>query len=178
MLIVECSAFEHLIRLCHLALDDGRITLEIDRDVMSALYHISNLQPVRLLLPSDRNALSMTKEFSMQARQSFFRWGRGVTFILCASLIVCTQAFSQSDPLPSWNDTAPKKAIVTFVEQVTREGSPNFISVAQRIATFDNDGTLWAEQPMYFQILFALDRVKALAPQHPEWKPRSHSPRC
>jgi hypothetical protein len=74
------------------------------------------------------------------------------------------------DLLPSWNDTAPKKAIVAFVERVTRQGSPDFVPAAERIATFDNDGTLWAEQPMYVQLAFALDRVKALAPQHPEWK--------
>jgi hypothetical protein len=74
------------------------------------------------------------------------------------------------DPLPSWNDTAPKKAIVAFVERVTTQGSPDFVPPAERIATFDNDGCLWAEQPIYFQIAFALDRVKAMAPQHPEWK--------
>jgi len=73
------------------------------------------------------------------------------------------------DPLPSWNDTAAKKAITTFVEWVTKQGSPDFVPVDERIATFDNDGTLWAEQPMYFQLLFALDRVKVLAPLHPEW---------
>jgi haloacid dehalogenase-like hydrolase len=75
-----------------------------------------------------------------------------------------------TDPLPSWNDTGPKKAIVDFVERVTKQGSPDFVPEGDRIATFDNDGTLWAEQPMYFQLLFALDRVKALAPKHPEWK--------
>jgi len=75
-----------------------------------------------------------------------------------------------ADPLPSWNDTAAKKTIVAFVEQVTREGTVGFVPVAERIATFDNDGTLWAEQPMYFQLLFALERVKTIAPQHPEWK--------
>jgi len=75
-----------------------------------------------------------------------------------------------ADPLASWNDTASKKAIVTFVERVTKSGSPDFVPPAERIATFDQDGTLWAEQPMYFQFFFALDRVKALAPQHPEWK--------
>ena len=73
-------------------------------------------------------------------------------------------------PLPSWNDGPARKAIVAFVEKVTKEGSPDLVPVAERIATFDNDGTLWAEQPMYFQFLFALDRVKALVPQHPEWK--------
>src|SRR5258706_1168663 len=74
------------------------------------------------------------------------------------------------EPLASWNDTAAKKAIVAFVERVTKQGSPDFLATAERIATFDNDGTLWAEQPRYFQLAFALDRVKALAPQHPEWK--------
>jgi phosphoglycolate phosphatase-like HAD superfamily hydrolase len=72
--------------------------------------------------------------------------------------------------LPSWNDTASKKAIVQFVERVTKQGSPDFVPPSERIATFDNDGTLWAEQPIYFQLVFALDRVKVLAPQHPEWK--------
>jgi phosphoglycolate phosphatase-like HAD superfamily hydrolase len=74
------------------------------------------------------------------------------------------------DPLPSWNDTASKKAIVTFVERVTKQGSPDFVPEAERIATFDNDGTLWVEQPIYIQLAFAIDRAKALSPQHPEWK--------
>ncbi len=77
---------------------------------------------------------------------------------------------SAADPLPSWNDTDTKKAIITFVEKVTMEGSADFVPCSERIATFDNDGTLWAERPMYFQLLFALDRVKTLAPQHAEWK--------
>jgi len=75
-----------------------------------------------------------------------------------------------SDPLPSWNEDASKKAIIDFVTKTTQEGSVDFIPVADRIACFDNDGTLWSEQPLYFQFIFALDRVKALAPQHPEWK--------
>jgi phosphoglycolate phosphatase-like HAD superfamily hydrolase len=82
-------------------------------------------------------------------------------------------AFAQSpssDPLPSWNNGAAKQAIVAFVGRVTQEGGPDFVPVDQRIATFDNDGTLWAEQPIYFQFAFALDRIKALAPQHPEWR--------
>lgn len=74
------------------------------------------------------------------------------------------------DPLPSWNDTAPKEAIIAFVEKVTKSGSSDFVPPAERIATFDNDGCLWAEQPMYFQAFFIFDRIKALAPQHPEWK--------
>lgn len=74
------------------------------------------------------------------------------------------------DPLPSWNDTVAKKAIMQFVAKVTNEDSPDFVPVAERIATFDNDGTLWVEHPMYTQLAFALDRVKSLAPQHPEWQ--------
>jgi phosphoserine phosphatase len=87
---------------------------------------------------------------------------------LCVAILVLP-AFA-ADSLPSWNDTASKKAIVTFVERVTKEGSAGYLPMSERIATFDQDGTLWAEQPMYFQFFFALDRVKALAPQHPEWK--------
>jgi len=74
------------------------------------------------------------------------------------------------DPLPSWNDGPTKTALTSFVARVTKEGSPDFVPVAERIATFDNDGTLWSEQPIYVQFAFALDRVKELAPQHPEWK--------
>ena len=77
-----------------------------------------------------------------------------------------------SDPLPSWRDTAAKQAIVSFVGRVTREGSPDFVPPSERIATLDNDGTLWAEKPMPFQFLFAVDRLKALAPRHPEWRTR------
>jgi hypothetical protein len=85
-------------------------------------------------------------------------------------VVLGLRAALAADPLPSWNDTAPKKAIIAFVKKVTQEGSPDFVPVPERIAVFDNDGTLWAEQPMYVQLRFALDRVKALAPQHPEWK--------
>lgn len=79
-------------------------------------------------------------------------------------------ATAQTDPLPSWNDGPAKQAILAFVADVTREGSSDFVPEPERIATFDNDGTLWIEQPTYVQFAFALDRVKALAPQHPEWK--------
>jgi phosphoglycolate phosphatase-like HAD superfamily hydrolase len=74
------------------------------------------------------------------------------------------------EPLPSWNAGPVRSAILDFVERTTREGSPAFVPPAERIAVFDNDGTLWAEQPLYFQLAFALDRVAALAPTHPEWK--------
>ncbi|WP_441470503.1 HAD family hydrolase [Bosea sp. RAF48] len=77
---------------------------------------------------------------------------------------------AQTDPLPSWNDGNAKQAIKTFVEKVTRQGGPDFVPVAERIATFDNDGTLWSEQPLYFQGMFLLDRIKALAPGRPEWQ--------
>ena len=74
------------------------------------------------------------------------------------------------DPLPSWNDGAVKKSITDFVDRVTMRGSPDFVPVDQRIATFDNDGTLWCEQPIYIQVAFAFDEIRRLAPQHPEWK--------
>ena len=80
------------------------------------------------------------------------------------------QTSASGGTLPSWNDGATKQAILNFVAAVTQEGSPNFVPPAERIATFDNDGTLWVEHPMYIQLAFALDRVKALAPLHPEWK--------
>ena len=94
------------------------------------------------------------------------------TLVTTALAVAAAIVFAQGgrDPLPSWNDTAPKKAIIDFVERVTREGSPDFVKPEERIATFDNDGTLWAEQPIYFQFQFAIDRVKALAAQHPKWK--------
>lgn len=75
-----------------------------------------------------------------------------------------------TDPLPSWKDGPAKKAIINFVNQTTKEGSPAFIPVAERIACFDNDGTLWSEQPVYFQFFFAIEQIKTMAPQHPEWK--------
>jgi hypothetical protein len=84
--------------------------------------------------------------------------------------LATTVARATADPLPSWNDGATKKWITDFVAKVTKEGSPDFIPPEERIATFDNDGTLWCEQPIYFQLMFAFDRVKALAPEHPEWK--------
>ena len=91
-----------------------------------------------------------------------------IAIIPCVLVLLITSVRAE-DPLPSWQDTAPKKAIVAFVEEVTKPGTPDFVPVAERIATFDNDGTLWAEQPVYFQVYFAFDRIKALAPQHPEW---------
>ena len=75
-----------------------------------------------------------------------------------------------SDLLHSWSEGTTKRSIVDFVTKTTKEGSADFVPVANRIACFDNDGTLWSEQPMYFQLAFTLDQIKLLAPQHPEWK--------
>lgn len=90
--------------------------------------------------------------------------------LLVAMLVVGVATAQSTDPLPSWNDGTTKRSIVEFVQKATTPGTPDFVPPDARVATFDNDGTLWAEKPMYFQVFFALDRVKALAPQHPEWK--------
>jgi phosphoglycolate phosphatase-like HAD superfamily hydrolase len=90
--------------------------------------------------------------------------------VVFAIVIAGLTTVRAEDSLPSWNDGPAKNSITDFVGKVTKEGSADFVPSEERIATFDNDGTLWCEQPMYFQLLFALDRVKALAPQHPEWK--------
>ena len=92
-----------------------------------------------------------------------------VTRILIALLLFPIAVFA-TDPLPSWNDGPAKQSIIAFVERVTNPGSPDFVPVPERIATFDNDGTLWNEEPLPVQLYFVIDRVKALAPQHPEWK--------
>jgi hypothetical protein len=104
----------------------------------------------------------MMKTKPVQLTFAFFLW-----------MLFVAGAFAAADPLPSWNDTKPKRAIIAFVEKVTKEGSPDFVPVPERIATFDNDGTLWSEKPLSVQLRFALDRVKGLAPQHPEWKSKS-----
>lgn len=92
------------------------------------------------------------------------------SFAMTIYFVASTACGQQADPLPSWNDGDAKQAIVAFVDTVTKDDSPEFVPPAERIAVFDNDGTLWCEQPLYFQGLFAVDRVKALAPDHPEWK--------
>ncbi|MFG0285862.1 MAG: HAD family hydrolase [Phycisphaerales bacterium JB039] len=93
---------------------------------------------------------------------------RQSVLMLGALALGAAQALAQ--PLSSWNDGKAKQAIIEFVERITEEGSADYVAPAERIAVFDNDGTLWAEQPVYFQLLFALDRIKAMAPDHPEWK--------
>lgn len=102
--------------------------------------------------------------------RNFLDFSRDVALGTAFSLLAGVSAFAQTDALPSWNDTASKVAIVAFVEKVTTENTPDFVPELERIAVFDNDGTLWAEHPMYVQLAFALDRVKTMAPEHPEWK--------
>ncbi len=95
-----------------------------------------------------------------------------IALLACGPSETGDQPAATTDPLPSWNDGNAKQAILDFVGRVTDPASPDFVPEPERIATFDNDGTLWAEQPLYFQLFFAIDRVKALAPEHPEWADR------
>jgi phosphoserine phosphatase len=97
---------------------------------------------------------------------------RTLAAALALALGLAAPAARGADALPSWNDGAAKARIVSFVQEVTDPRSRSYVAPAERIAVFDNDGTLWSEQPAYFQLAFAIDRVKALAPQHPEWKDR------
>lgn len=90
--------------------------------------------------------------------------------ILLTLFVLLTLSLQASDALPSWNEGAAKQSIINYVTSVTKEGGADFIPVKDRIAVFDNDGTLWSEQPLYFQLFFTMDRVRALAPEHPEWK--------
>ena len=109
----------------------------------------------------------MTSQLRMPSRRGFI----ATTALVASSFSFLKYALAQSaDPLPSWNDGASKGAITEFVARVTQQGGSDFVPPAERIATFDNDGTLWVEHPMYVQMAFALDRVKAMAPLHPEWK--------
>ena len=95
---------------------------------------------------------------------------RAAAIALLLVALAAPAAYSQADPLPSWVAGSARARIVAFVESVTVPGGKDFVPAADRIAVFDNDGTLWAEQPMYFQLAFAIDRVRAMAPKHPEWK--------
>jgi phosphoserine phosphatase len=95
---------------------------------------------------------------------------RTLAAALVAALALGGRGAGAAEPLPSWNEGAARRSIVEFVESAIREGGPGYVPPAERIAVFDNDGALWSEQPMYFQAFFVFDRVKALAPEHPEWK--------
>ncbi len=98
------------------------------------------------------------------------RWSLSVALALCLAFLATASAQAQRDPLPSWNQGPAKEAIITFVKDTTEKSSPKYIEPQDRIATFDQDGTLWTEHPLYAQAMFALSRLGQLAPQHPEWK--------
>jgi phosphoglycolate phosphatase-like HAD superfamily hydrolase len=102
---------------------------------------------------------------SITRRRSAWHWPAN-----SGARVVISDAAGDSDPLPSWRDTAPKRAILDLVRAVTAEDGPDHVPAADRIAVFDNDGTLWPEQPLYIQLAFALDRVRALSGGHPEWR--------
>ena len=93
-----------------------------------------------------------------------------MTTLVSPNLLVSGENAQGETPLPSWNEGPTKQSIINFVRGVTTIGDPQFVKPEERIAVFDNDGTLWTEQPMYFQFAFVIDRLKAMAPQHPEWK--------
>jgi len=110
-----------------------------------------------------------TRAFSSISRRVLLTTAATLSVLLGPALPFLKQALAQTDPLPSWSDGASKRAISEFVARVTQQGGPDFVPPAERIATFDNDGTLWVEHPMYTQMAFILDRVKVMAPLHPEW---------
>jgi phosphoglycolate phosphatase-like HAD superfamily hydrolase len=105
----------------------------------------------------------------MKTAQTFAVVLISTVLLACVPSETGDQPAVTTDPLPSWNEGTAKRAILEFVTRVTDPANPDFVPESERIATFDNDGTLWAEQPLYFQLLFAIDRVKTLAPEHPEW---------
>ena len=106
----------------------------------------------------------------MKPGLSFSRLNYAVIATLCGALLIAGQVQAQTDPLSSWNDGPAKQAIIQFVQTVTEKSSPNYVAPEDRIATFDQDGTLWVEHPLYVQGIFALERLTAMAPQHPEWQ--------
>jgi hypothetical protein len=113
-----------------------------------------------------KREIEMNESTSGFLRQSLY--GSLTVPAVLAFTVLFAQA--QQDPLPSWNDTVTKQAIVEFVTDTTKEGSPTFVPPSERIATFDQDGTLWVEQPMYSQVIYCLDRVPALVAEKPELK--------
>ena len=114
--------------------------------------------------------MSSNSSFAGINRRGLLTAAAALSALFGPAFPILKQAQAQTDPLPSWNAGATKQAITDFVARVTRQGGPDFVPPDERIATFDNDGTLWVEHPMYVQLAFALDRVKALALLHPEWK--------
>lgn len=118
---------------------------------------------------TERAVLAQTKS---QRKKAIILTIRTTLLAAALALAFATTTVNAADALQSWNEGNGKQSIMGFVKRVTAKGGKDFVPPAERIAVFDNDGTLWAEQPVYFQLAFALDRVKVLAPQHPEWKDR------
>lgn len=103
-------------------------------------------------------------------RTLLFKLNSALLVVMAYSITLCNASYAATDPLPSWHDKESKKKIITFVKQAVDKKKDTFIPPNERIAVFDNDGTLWAEQPLYFQLFFAFDQLKNMAPNHPEWK--------
>jgi haloacid dehalogenase-like hydrolase len=127
------------------------------------------------MMPSCRNNVSgslssISFKHEAEMRNPFVKQRLRQSILICGIALSTSQAINAADSLPSWRDAAPKQAIVKFVEDTTTPNSSHYVPPSERIAVFDNDGTLWAEQPIYFQAFFVFDRIKQLAPQHPEWK--------
>src|SRR5271168_167093 len=114
--------------------------------------------------------LGRREEIDMQHLAAHFRWSMRAGLALCVLLLGTAGAHAQRDPLPSWNNGPAKQAIISFVRDTTEKSSSKYVEPKDRVATFDQDGTLWTEHPLYTQAMFALDRLGKLAPQHPEWK--------
>src|SRR5262245_45162503 len=131
------------------------------------------MQPVGAIRSAAKVIPSHNNQGDDMANRATIEISRRMVLCSLAGLIMpagTLAAQAQTDPLASWNEGSVKQTIVDFVARVTRESGPDYVPPAERIATFDNDGTLWAEQPVYFQFQFALDRVKALSARHPEWR--------
>jgi hypothetical protein len=120
-------------------------------------------------VPKKEPAVSLKPSFSEVSRRALLTTAAALSVSIGPAFPILNQAQAQTDPLPAWNEGANKQAITDFVVRVTGQGGPDFVPPDERIATFDNDGTLWVEKPMYVQLAFVLDRVKAMAPLHPEW---------
>src|SRR5271170_2574000 len=114
--------------------------------------------------------LGRREEIDVQHLAAHFRWSMRAGLALCVLLLGTAGAHAQRDPLPSWNNGPAKQAIISFVRDTTEKSSSKYVEPKDRVATFDQDGTLWTEHPLYTQAMFALDRLGKLAPQHPDWK--------
>ncbi|KAB2835098.1 MAG: hypothetical protein F9K51_00770, partial [Candidatus Dadabacteria bacterium] len=117
-----------------------------------------------------RNSVRNSQTMPVSAFITRIRPGHMLAAVLVVLMLYGASAVAQTDPLPSWNDGPAKESIIAFVAEVTKQGGPNYVPPEDRIATFDQDGTTWVSHPLYAQAVFALDRIRELAPLHPEWK--------